>query len=970
MVVKVVSMCSDLSIYYQNVRGLRTKCEDFYISALNHEYDVIILVETWLNSTVYDHEFLDDRYNIYRRDRSSTRSFLNRREGGGVCVAVHKRLRAVRKFSWESECEDLWVNVKLSEGTNRQSWNICAVYIPPPLCHDYVDAFLSKFTTTMNNYIASSSSTILVGDFNLSNIVWEYDKKINSCVHSASNSLIENAFVDEMLFNNLVQCNHIRNANNRTLDLFLTNTPDRIKIFENMTPLTSMDPHHPALEINFHIPNTHRTLKRNRIPVLNYKKSNYEAINEAISSTDWSEVWKEATDLNEMVNTFYSIILPIIHTYTPYHTPHSEKYPVWFSGPLIKCAKEKLKYHKKYKKYGNPRDKVTVDILRKRYDIMLKKCYKSFKDNSAKIIQTQPKRIWSFINSHKRSSSSLPNEISLGDKIAAGGQEIADLFSEYFQSVYNMANSTLAQTSTVNEDHSRPIMSNCLLTELDIYGALKKLDPQKGAGLDNIPNIFLIECANTLSQPLHKIYNKSLRDGIFPNIWKQARVTPIHKKGDVANACNYRPVSILPALGKVLESIVQQRIYWHIKEFIHSEQHGFLPKKSTASNLIGFVNDIAEALDSGEEVHAVYTDFSKAFDLIDHILLLKKISAMGIHGSLLRWCESYLLGRSQLVMIRGYTSRSKLIPTGVPQGSHLGPLFFLVFINDLTAKINCSFKMYADDLKLYMRIKTADDATFFQYEIDKVFSWCCQNKMILNIDKCSHIKFSKKRNPLTCTYNLNETPLKEVSNIKDLGVTVDSSFNFRSHIDNVVKKASQLSGFISRQIKIFKDPKVIIPLYNSLVRSTLEYNSSVWSPGYAVHSNRLERIQKRFLYQLTYANNKCKTLQSYESRLAYYNLKALNVRRKISDIIFLYKLIHSLVLCPDFLKSIDIEVPRLGSRLSNRKTFKLPRCRTNIRQHSPLYRMLSSYNAIRASLDVFRGSLASTKAKVKEIIVN
>lgn len=963
-------MCSGLSIYYQNVRGLRTKCEDFYISALSHKYDVIILVETWLNSTVYDHEFLDERYNVFRRDRSSTCSFINKREGGGVCIAVHKKLQVIRKFSWESECEDLWVNIKLNGNSGKNSLNICAVYVPPPLNHDYMDAFLSNFTQTMNNKILNMSSTILIGDFNLSNIAWEYDKNLGCCVPGPTTSLIESTFIDEMLFNNLSQCNRIINLNNRILDLLLTNTPDKLEVSKNLSPLLKLDAHHPALEIIIRQPKCNQSLKRIRKPVLNFNKSNYEAINEVLGNTVWAEAWNGVTDVDEMVSIFYSVIMQAIKNNTPNYTPHSEKYPVWFSAPLIKCAQEKLKFHKKYIKYKNPRDKLTVDILRNRYDIMLKICYKTFKENAAETIRTQPKRIWSFINSHKRNTSSLPNQIVLGDKIATGGQEICDLFSEYFHSVYDLVKSTSSSNSTSEfyESRVRPSMSVCFLSEIEIYGALIKLDTKKGAGLDNIPNVFLKECAKTLCKPLYIIYNKSLRDGIFPAVWKQARLTPIHKKDDVASACNYRPVSILPALGKVLESIVQLRIFWHIKEYIHPEQHGFLPKKSTASNLMGFVNNLSDALDAGEEVHAVYTDFSKAFDLIDHSLLLQKISAMGIHGSLLRWCESYLMKRSQLIMIRGYTSRPRLIPTGVPQGSHLGPLFFLIFVNDLTSRIVCPFKMYADDLKLYMRIKTDNDTKFFQTEIDKVFSWCCQYKMILNIDKCYHIKFSKKRIPSIAVYYLNNIALNEVSTIRDLGVTFDSSLNFRAHIDNIVKKATQLSGFISRQIKTFKDPKVVIPLYNSLVRSTLEYNSSVWAPTYTVHINRLERIQKRFLYQLTYAINKCNILVSYESRLAYHKLKTLSVRRKVSDIIFLYKVIHGLVLCPDFLMSIDFEIPRLSSRLNNRKTFKLPRCRTNVRQHSPLYRMLLSCNAIRSSWDIFDGSLASTKIKLKKLI--
>ncbi|CAH2097232.1 unnamed protein product [Euphydryas editha] len=564
-----------------------------------------------------------------------------------------------------------------------------------------------------------------------------------------------------------------------------------------------------------------RSLKSNRTPRLNFNKSDYQKINKEIATVNWWDRWKDM-DVEEMVGDFYTILNLIIEMYTPYSRPHNEKYPNWFTIPLIKCTREKLKFHKKYKKY----------------------------ENAANTIRFQPKKIWSFVKSQKSNNLSIPNQMHLDDRVAAGGQEIADLFSEYFQSVYTLHNNYIAGDCDPVLEESSSSFSKCALTETEILTALKRLDPNKGPGLDGIPNKFLKQCAETLAMPLHILFNKSLTESIFPAIWKQARLTPIHKKGDMSNICNYRPVSILPAIGKVFEGLMQKKIYWHVKEIIHSEQHGFMPKKSTASNLIGFISDIAEALDDGDEVHAVYTDFSKAFDLIDHARLLKKISAVGIHGSLLRWCESYLQRRSQLVMIRGYSSRSKIIPTGVPQGSHMGPLLFVIYINDLAQQLKCLFKMYADDLKIYKCIKTENDVKILQKDLDRVQTWSENNKMKLNIEKCYHIKFTRKKIPITAIYTLQKAHLKEVNEIRDLGVIVDSRLSFISHVDSIVKKASRLSGFISRQTKIFKDPKILIPIYNCLVRSILEYNSPIWSPGYAVHIKRIERVQKRLSLNL------------------------------------------------------------------------------------------------------------------------
>lgn len=312
-----------------------------------------------------------------------------------------------------------------------------------------------------------------------------------------------------------------------------------------------------------------------------------------------------------------------------------------------------------------------------------------------------------------------------------------------------------------------------------------------------------------------------------------------------------------------------------------------------------FVNDVAPALDQGIETHAIYTDFSKAFDLIDHDLLLQKIGRLGIHGSLLRWCESYLRNRTQLVALKGYYSSQKPILYGVPQGSHMGPLFFLIFINDLAYTINCNFQMYADDLKLYKAVSEAAHVHVLQSELNKVNDWCRANRMVLNCNKCFYIKFTRKKISMPATYILNGVTLKESKETRDLGIIMDSTLSYRPHFNKMINKANKLSGFISRQIKTLRDPKILIPVYYSLVRSLVEYCSQVWNPVYKIHSYRIEQVQKRFLFQLTYANNLCKVLNSYEKRLSHFNMSTLDARRRGADILFLYKLLNNKIDSPN-----------------------------------------------------------------------
>lgn len=341
---------------------------------------------------------------------------------------------------------------------------------------------------------------------------------------------------------------------------------------------------------------------------------------------------------------------------------------------------------------------------------------------------------------------------------------------------------------------------------------------------------------------------------------------------------------------------------------------------------------------------------------------------MGIHGSLLRWVESYLQKRSQLVNICGFKSAEIEVASGVPQGSHLGPLLFLIFVNDLCVNIKSNFKFYADDLKIYRVINNDLDKLILQTDINYICDWCHLNQMYLNPTKCFYIKFSRKIISDTVTYYINNnSTIQEVTSIRDLGVILDSSLSFRLHLDNIIKKASKLSGFINRQLKIFKQPSVSILLFNTFVRSILEYCSVVWSPCYQVHINRLECVQKRFLYHVSYTDNKCLELKSYAQRLNFYRASSLYTRRKINDIIFLYKIIHGLIDSSDVLQCIQFSIPRPNCRMRYCTTFCLPTSRTNVLSHSPLYRMCSSYNSIRFNYDIFTdSSIASLKKSLKK----
>lgn len=954
-------------MYYQNVRGLRTKTHNLYMNALSQDYDILVLSETWLNDSVFDNELLDNRYNVYRRDRQDC--LLSKREGGGVLVAVMNKYEVLRKPKWEINCEHLWLILKLRVGSSVEIFNVCALYLPPPLKVEALEYILDNITQVINNEAAPNSQTMILGDFNLPTIQWHTDKNSVSLIPQPAAGSLNALFVDTLAFNEINQYNGVLNANGCILDLVLsTHSRNTISVIENRVPLIDLDFLHPALYITVTI-EKFKPIKKKPTMTYKYFKSDYNKINEALSKIDWLENFNVLSNVDDMVALFYDTLVPIIHEHTPLRPSKNERYPVWFSVSLIRCLKEKAKYHSKYKIYGNLQDKLSFIDARERCDKLLTDCFTLFKHSSSLLLRKHPKYIWRYVNSLKGNNSSLPNQMHHKNKIGIGGQEICNLFSEHFNTIYqsttSINNSQYALVSGSKFDTAS--LGSIEVTENEVFKALSSLDAYKGAGPDALPSIVLRQCASGLCKPLSIIFQQSLNTGVFPSRWKTAHITPIHKKGDLSHIENYRPISILSGAGKLLESIVVKKMYWHVSQSLNINQHGFMPRRSTCTNLIGYVNDVLEVLDKGGETHAIYTDFSKAFDLVNHDLLLAKLNKLGIHGTLLRWFVSYLENRSQLVVVKGFSSVTTRVPSGVPQGSHLGPILFLIFINDLPNVIRSKVKLYADDLKVYRQIREQKDVDDLQVDLDNISQWCEQNCMSLNSSKCFAIKFSRKHNPFPATYKINMNPLTEVTSIRDLGITVDAVLSFRSHIDNIVKRSSKICGFISRQAKVFRNKELSITLFNSLVRSILEYCCVVWNPGYQVHSMRIEQVLKRFMYHLAYMDNKCKLLRSYQSRLDFYNVMPLYKRRKVADIVMLYKIVNGLVDCPNILEKIKIRVPRPGSRLKQRNTFTLPLCRTNMLQHSPIYRMCNSYNDVgmQTSFDVFnKSSLSSIKLKI------
>lgn len=881
-----------------------------------------------------------------------------------MLIAVLKTIGSIRMVKWETDSENLWLRLMITQEKKTQYLNICAVYLPPPVQLQTLDRFLDTVASVIES---TGSRTLIAGDFNLGFIKWELD---NSDPQSASmsannyNNSLGYSFVDFLSLNNLKQINHVKNHQGKSLDLILSNF-NNILVHESNRPLSTIDPYHPPLCIEvFSV--SPKYLKCKLSSKFNFRKANYQIINDRLNQINWTENFACCQDVNAMVEEFYKILDDITSSFVPKSKAKCNRYPMWFSKDLIHILNEKEKHRIRYKKYKNPRDEYEYKLLSQRANQVIKNCYKNFSEKMERGITHNPKLFWSFVKAKKSSSSEIPSELKLGTEVAKSGDDICNLFARHFSSTFSQtAVSHSVHRSNDKQTSSCNTLGRVAFSEEEIVRALKRLNVCKGAGPDGLPPLFVRQCAASLSPPLKIIFNHSIETSVFPEKWKLAHVVPIYKKGEADDVGNYRPISILSVFSKVFESLLCPILTAHFKVDLAPQQHGFCAKKSTTTNLLHYVNDLSKLVDSRKQVDSIYTDFSSAFDKVDHKILLHKLSNIGIIGQLWSWFKSYLTNRKQRVVVKGHQSLPYSSVSGVPQGSHLGPVLFIIFVNDIVDSIKHSTcSIFADDLKLYRVIDASTDAVLLQEDLDSVRDWCTRNRMILNADKCYHITFTKKRKAYTSSYSLDGRVLQKVDKIRDLGVILDSRLTFIPHIDSIVSRASKTLGFIKRICYDFKTVQTLTVLYNSFVRTVLEYASPVWNPTYGTHVDRLERIQKSFTRYLRYKSGNCPLNADYAQRLDYFRMSTLKQRRESNDLILLHKIINGSIQVPKLLIEIHISVPRhsLPRSKRNLEVFCLCPTRTNLGRFAPMNRLMRTYNELHKicsnGVDIFATSLS------------
>jgi hypothetical protein len=897
-------------------------------------------------------------YNLFRRDRSST--------GGGVCIYVRADILASEvndEFLNDSGVEQVWAEIKAGD----EKILVGCMYRPPRFMENNKINVIIKH---VHDLIKSKKydSFMLAGDFNYPKIDWNIDAAridIDEGPEREFLDMLDDCFISQSVDFPTFQTKTGNFTN--VLDLILSDNSERVVNVERGPPLGCLEKAHVTLTWEFLLANkvqqTTRELQANFL----YKKGDYLGMEEEFDKVDWNTLF-ERKDAEECYKLFLEIYSTMRERFIPVYKSTGISRPKWMTRDVLVAIRNKKRLYKKFLAGGCKHEKLKADYIAQRQatNRLIRNSIKSFEQKLAVEAKTNSKAIFAYVKERQSTPTTIKGLLDKFGSLVETPEKIANVLNEQFQSVFTHDDDSelpiFNRTDTICSDILGP-----LLSVEEIMNRLSCLDKHKAAGNDQVHPHVLSSCSKSLAMPLSIIFQKSFDDGVLPTDWKKSNVVPIYKKGLRKIAENYRPVSLTSVPCKVFEGILRDVMMTHLlnNELISDAQHGFVPKRSCVTNLLEFLDFITGFLDKGIPMDVIYLDFAKAFDKVSHRKLTHKLQGYGFRGKILKWIENFLHGRLQRVVYDGVGSEWLLTESGVPQGSVLSPLLFVVFINDLPGILDSMTKLYADDSKFGRRVESSGDIELLQKDLDSVQKWCEVWSMKLNEAKCKVMHLGKKNQrgcyKLTNSDSLMEYTLESSSCEKDLGLLFSDNLKWSAQVSTSAAKANQMLGLLKRTFK-FWTPSTFSLLYKSLIRPQLEFANSVWNPCFHKDINILEKVQKRATKLIPVIRH-----LDYESRCNFLGLTSLEERRKRGDLIQFYKIRNGL----DSVKFSNepVLIGRNGpSNVSSNLrraglVYEVEASKTNIRRHFFTNRAIKLWNELpiettmSTNLNSFKNSL-------------
>lgn len=854
-----------LKCYLFNARSLNNKLDSLKFLLQIQIYDIIFVTETWLNPKIPDALLLagsNDSYSIFRKDR---------RDGyGGVAVFVKNTLKPVEielppVFS---TIEAIEIDIHLNRNTVYQF--IC-IYHPPAKALDLqCTELLCNF---LLSYQACVNPVFFVGDFNMPKISWDIPESIGDSSHDI--------FVETCLLNGLSQLVSFPTREGNLLDLVLTSHPQTINEISVTEPFASTCDH---LSISFSvlIPVGFKDRTKTHKSFPNFRKGNYAAINKYLSMVDWATIMRYSADVESLWSNICEVLNFCIEKFIPKTSRNIDKkvkYPKHIRKLL---TKKKRVYKKDRRKY--------VEIS-KQYEKAVRSFYASIE--SKVIYSADIKKFYAYVNGKTKCKNSVPPLRNRNGALILDDTQKCSLLNEYFSSIFTNDDGNSPQFARRAPENAS--INSALFTYENVVEAMRKLPSKTSRSPDGYPAFFLKSIRHELAIPLCVLFELSMSTSKIPEIWKTAKVCPVFKKGLHSEPSNYRPISLTCITCKIMERIIADSVLFFLKthNLVSKDQYGFLSSRSTCTQLLDTLNAWTKAASNKNRIDAVYIDFAKAFDTVSHFKLLLKLRSYGIGYELHAWLTEFLSNRQQAVIINNEESNMISVKSGVPQGSVLGPLLFLLYINDITDCLvgETKIKLFADDLKLYFVRKTAD-VTDFSQTMANVEDWVKLWQLKMALQKCHTISFGNRLLPPEINFSLFEHSLERVKCVLDVGINLTNDLKPSRHCAQISAKALQRCHLIFKSLYT-KNINILVRAYITYVRPIVESCTPVWNPWLQKDIECIEKVQKFFTRLLL--RRACVPYRDYKHRLEILGLKSLEYRRISFDIIMCYKIINQLV---------------------------------------------------------------------------
>ena len=841
---------------YTNAQSIVNKIDELRSVACSLKPDIILINESWTNKDITNAYLNIQGYELSaRKDRTDTTA------GRGGGLLVYSRCGMVVT---EKELSSLFNQaITVSVETQTKPLLINLVYRSPNSSAEN-NAQLDEFIKL------ATSTSVTLGDMNYRGIDWE-----NGCSDSEGRNFF-NATQDAFLQQHVDFPTHDGN----TLDLVLSTNDIQVQSVEDGGNLGKS--HHSILLAKV-ISNPTRLPSTEQIP--DYAKADFSKLRDCMS-IDWNSEFR-GVGAQDGWTIFKNRLSKSMEDCIPLKTRRSDNKPLWMNQNIMRLIRKKRRLWNWYKTTKDYAEYQAYLEVQKAVAKVIRAAKRKFERKLAKNFKKNPRQFYSHLNTHTKSRSQVgPLQNEQGTQVS-DSQGLCNILNTFFSSVFTNEDTT---NIPVPQQMCDANISSFVVTEEMFKKRLSKVKKNGAPGPNKITQQVLSELQDVVALPLCIIFNKSLSTGEVPEDWKIANVTPVFKKGNRSLAANYRPISLTSIVCKILESLICEVMVTHLTEHkaLRASQHGFVSHRSSLTNLLEYLETVTTLLDQGHNVDVFYLDFSKAFDRVPHQRLLAKLKAHGISGDIFNWIEAWLSGRKQRVVLNGSQSDWTPVPSGVPQGSVLGPLLFVIFINDIDTAVDvvhCWLLKFADDTKGIHKVDNDDDAAQLQKDLDNLYKWSCEWQMLFNLDKCHVLHFgsTNSRN----TYTINNHQLLHVDEEKDLGVIISSSCTPRRQVSAAAMKGNQVLGQLLRAFT-YRDRHTFIRLYQQYVRPHLEYCIQAWSPWLQQDIDLLENVQRRAVRSVSGLTG------SYEEKLKQLNMYSLKDRRTRGDMIETYKIVQGI----------------------------------------------------------------------------